>query len=200
MTGRVFGWFDYLTGGGRRSPLPRHLSRRAQMLLTTLEDRTVPVSGLSPSQVTHFYGLDNINFGDSIKGDGTGQTIALIDPYDNPGFVSTGSAGFAASDLHQFDLQFNLPDPPSFIKVDQTGGSNYPAAASKTIPPGREARGATKLPSTSSGLMPWPRAPTSCWSRRSTSNRTSISPTTYGAGRTGVVAVSMSYGGSEYRR
>jgi len=31
-----------------------------------------------------------------------------------------------ASDLKTFDQTFGLPDPPSFIKVDQTGGRRYP--------------------------------------------------------------------------
>ena len=35
---------------------------------------------------------------------------------------------FATSDLHQFDLAFGLPDPPSFQKLDENGGTNYPAA------------------------------------------------------------------------
>ena len=62
------------------------------------------------------------------------MTIAIIDAYDNPKFVSRNSnadvnqdPNFLASDLHQFDLQYNLPEPASFFtKVDQSGGTNYP--------------------------------------------------------------------------
>jgi subtilase family serine protease len=73
-------------------------------------------SGYTPAQVRHAYGIDNIKFG-SVTGDGTGQTIAIIDPYDDPN---------AAADLQAFDQQFGLPGPSSFKKVNQTGGSKLP--------------------------------------------------------------------------
>src|SRR5207302_1023727 len=40
---------------------------------------------------------------------------------------SSTDPNFVNSDLHQFDLQFNLPDPV-FTKMDQNGGTAYPAA------------------------------------------------------------------------
>ena len=44
--------------------------------------------------------------------------------------VSSSSASFATSDLHQFDLMYNLPEPTGFFtKVDENGGTNYPTAA-----------------------------------------------------------------------
>jgi hypothetical protein len=67
--------------------------------------------GLTPSQVRQAYG-----FG-AVQGNGSGQTIAIVDAYDDPTI---------ASDLHQFDLAFGLPDPPSLVKLDQNGGTNYP--------------------------------------------------------------------------
>jgi autotransporter-associated beta strand protein len=73
-------------------------------------------SGLTPTQIRHAYGFDQIAFG-GVQGDGSGQTIAIIDPYDSPTIVS---------DLHAFDLQFGLPDPPSFVRVAQDGSTNYP--------------------------------------------------------------------------
>ena len=68
-------------------------------------------------------------------GDGTGETIAIIDAYDNPKFVSRSTtlavaqdSNFLASDLHQFDVQYNLPEPTGFFtKVNQSGGTTYPA-------------------------------------------------------------------------
>jgi hypothetical protein len=81
--------------------------------------------GLTPSQIRTAYGIDQILSG-SIHGDGTGQTIAIVDAYDNPSFVSSTDPGFANSDLHKFDLQFGIADPPSFRKLDQTGGTSYP--------------------------------------------------------------------------
>ena len=60
----------------------------------------------------------------AIKGDGTGQTIAIIDAYHAPTI---------AHDLHAFDVAFGLPDPPSFRIVAQDGSTNYP----RTDPDGR---------------------------------------------------------------
>jgi hypothetical protein len=75
-------------------------------------------TGYTPAQVRHAYGFDQINFG-GVAGDGTGQTIAIVDAYDDPTI---------ASDLVQFDQAFGLPEP-AFQKVNQTGGSTLPAAS-----------------------------------------------------------------------
>jgi subtilisin-like proprotein convertase family protein len=81
--------------------------------------------GLSPAQIRAAYGFDSIAFG-SVTGDGSGQTIAIIDAYDDPKFVSSTSSSFLSSDLHIFDAAFGLPDP-FFTKVNQSGGTSYPA-------------------------------------------------------------------------
>jgi len=87
---------------------------------------TVPLaSSLSPAQMRTAYGVGNITFG-AVIGDGTGQTIAIVDAFDNPSFVSSTDPAFLSSDLHRFDVQYSIPDPPSFTKVDQTGGTNFP--------------------------------------------------------------------------
>jgi hypothetical protein len=72
--------------------------------------------GYSPALIRHAYGIDQVAFG-GVAGDGHGQTIAIIDAYDDP------NIGY---DLHQFDLAFGLPDPPGFQRVSQTGSANYP--------------------------------------------------------------------------
>jgi hypothetical protein len=82
-------------------------------------------TGYSPAQVRHAYGIDQVSLG-GIVGDGSGQTIALIDAYDDPAFVSSTNPGFINSDLHRFDQAFGLPDPPRFTKVAQDGSSVYP--------------------------------------------------------------------------
>ena len=79
-------------------------------------------NAFAPAGMQKAYGIDQlINNGDA----GAGQTIALIDAYDNPDFSSSGTPGFATSDLHFFDTFFGLPDP-TFVKVSQTGTTNYP--------------------------------------------------------------------------
>ncbi len=62
-------------------------------------------SGLTPAQLGHAYGLDSVAFhanGQTIPGNGAGQTIAIVDPFHDP---------LLASDLHKFDQAFGLPDP-----------------------------------------------------------------------------------------
>ena len=77
-------------------------------------------TGYTPQQLQTAYGLSQISFA-GLKGDGTGQTIAIVDAYDNPSFVNSTDSTFSASALHLFDQQFGLPDPPSFVKLNQTG-------------------------------------------------------------------------------
>ena len=72
-------------------------------------------SGLTPSQICHAYGIDQTMFG-SVVGDGSGQTIAIVDVYDAPNIQA---------DLRAFDQQFGLPDP-TLVVVGQDGSSNLP--------------------------------------------------------------------------
>jgi hypothetical protein len=77
-------------------------------------------TGTTPTQIRHAYGFDQIALPNGAAADGSGQTIAIVDAYDDPNI---------ANDLHQFDVRFGLPDP-TFTKVNQNGGTNYPAADS----------------------------------------------------------------------
>src|SRR5436190_20077970 len=43
-------------------------------------------SGYSPAQVQAAYGFNNVMFG-SVKGDGSGQTIAIVDAYNDPNIL-----------------------------------------------------------------------------------------------------------------
>jgi subtilase family serine protease len=76
------------------------------------------------------YGFDALLAG---GGNGTGQTIAIIDAYDNPRFVSSSNtASYNTSDLYKFNQQFGLPQfgtpgGPTFTKVNQSGGTSYPS-------------------------------------------------------------------------
>ena len=78
-----------------------------------------PLTAFTPAQIRSAYGIDSISLG-SVVGDGSGQTIAIIDAYDDPNIVG---------DLHQFDLQFGLNDPPSFQVLNETGGTTLPPAS-----------------------------------------------------------------------
>lgn len=83
-------------------------------VLDQLDERCL-LSGLTPAQLTGAYGLDSITFpagSGTVKGDGSGQAIALIEAYHDP---------YLASDLTTFDQAFNLPAPPTLIVANQAG-------------------------------------------------------------------------------
>jgi subtilase family serine protease len=63
-------------------------------LLNVLGSAQKGVVGLTPAQIKHAYGFDQIN------NEGQGQTIAIVDAFDQPN---------VESDLAKFDKQFNLP-------------------------------------------------------------------------------------------
>jgi hypothetical protein len=77
------------------------------------------------------YGVNGILFG-SVTGNGTGQTIAIVDAYDDPD---------AASDLNAFSAYFGLPTfnsgagSPTFTQFNQYG-STSPATLPITDPAG----------------------------------------------------------------
>lgn len=77
------------------------------------------IQGDTPAQISKAYGFDQVSFGDgSVAADGQGQTIAIVDPYNDPP---------VKSDLNVFDNQFGIAAPPSFTVVNQTGGARLPA-------------------------------------------------------------------------
>ena len=80
-------------------------------------------AGYAPAQVAGAYGINNVSFGGGIVGNGAGQTIALVDLGDYPGFVNSNNPNFDSSALHIFDQEFGLPDPPSFMKYSGDGSS-----------------------------------------------------------------------------
>jgi len=85
--------------------------------------------GYTPPQILAAYGINQVMFGPS-QGDGSGQTIALVDAYDDPN-IST--------DLAQFDQEFNQPDPASFTVLNQYGseiGSSSTGPRPATDPTG----------------------------------------------------------------
>ncbi len=77
---------------------------------------TTGATGITPAEMRHAYGADAISLS-GVSGTGAGQTIAIVDAYDDP---------TAASDLHNFDVAFGLADPASFTKLNETGGTTLP--------------------------------------------------------------------------
>jgi len=188
----------------RQLGLPRRPDRlKSALLVEDLESREVPTvyfapdyvldsnstgttaygstgpTGLSPAAIRHAYGFDQVSF-NGTAGTGAGTTIAIVDAYDDPTI---------ASDLHAFDLQFGLADP-TFTKVNQTGGSAMPAASTGWA-------GEISLD------VEWahavaPGATILLVEANSASYTDLMSAVDYAAEQTGVVAVSMSFGGGEF--
>src|SRR5262245_45395804 len=93
--------------------------RRLGPALDGLDDRCLP-SGLTPAQLTHAYGLDALTFtapsGATVKGNGAGTTIALVEAYHDPTL---------AQDLQAFDQAYHLLPAPLSI-VDLGAGAPDP--------------------------------------------------------------------------
>jgi len=142
-------------------------------------EATTGATGLSPAAVRHAYGFDTVSFS-GIAGDGAGTTIAIVDAYDNPNI---------ANDLKQFDIAFGLRDPV-FTKVSQTGTSSLPAANAGWA-------GEIALD------VEWahaiaPAANILLVEAKSNSMADLMTAVNYARNVPGVVAVSMSWGGSEF--
>jgi subtilase family serine protease len=94
----------------KRSPRTAGMrTRKTRMVLEQLESRNL--LAYSPAQIAHAYGFDLVKPSDGTLR-GTGQTIAIVDAYDNPNILA---------DLQRFDATFGLPDPPSFQKLTPQG-------------------------------------------------------------------------------
>jgi hypothetical protein len=98
------------------SPLMRSDAIRLAAATTTTS--ALPVDGYEPAQIRHAYGFDAASFGSGVTANGFGQTIAIVDAYNDPK---------AEADLGVFDQQFGLSAPPVFKVVNQTGGTSLPA-------------------------------------------------------------------------
>ncbi len=85
-----------------------------------LEDRMLlayyaTAVGLTPAQVATAYGINAISLAvdhRSVIGNGAGQTIAIVEYYDDPHIMC---------DLAAFDQHFGLPAPPSFTVLNEYG-------------------------------------------------------------------------------
>src|SRR5262245_38019144 len=82
---------------GRSSHRWQH---KARIRLEQLETRNL-MAAFTPTQLVHAYGFDLVSLAGGVKGDGSGQTIAIVDAFDDPSI---------GSDLSTFSNQYGLPD------------------------------------------------------------------------------------------
>lgn len=114
-TGNEKGWNGPCKSFLKENTNPRNLRNyiiNGQRLHRNLRQNTI--NGLHPDDIKKYYG-----FPTSMTA-GSGNTIAIVDPYDNPN---------AESDLEIFSSMFGLPSCTTangcFKKVNATGGSTF---------------------------------------------------------------------------
>jgi subtilase family serine protease len=78
-----------------------------------------PSPPYTPAELQQAYGFNSVTF-NGVAGTGSGGTIAIVDAYDDPNIQA---------DLNTFDAQFGLSST-TVTRVNQTGGTSYPAADS----------------------------------------------------------------------
>ena len=140
------------------------------------------VQGYTPAQIVHAYGFDQISFDNgAVKGNGAGETIAIVDAYNDPNI---------AADLSVFDQQFGLSAPASLKVVDETGGSSLPSTN-----PGWA--GEISLDVEWAHAMA-PKANILLVEASSASTTDLLDAVDYARKAAGVSVVSMSWGGSEF--
>ena len=130
---------------------------------------TVPYS---PAQIRHAYGFDKAPY------DGAGETIAIVDAYDNPKIQA---------DLHTFDNAFNLADPSFAVATPQ----------------GKPAGGHSDWAGEMALDVEWthaiaPKAKIMLVEALSASDADLRGAVDYARRQPGVVVVSMSWGGDEF--
>ena len=91
---------------------------QASGLFTLATELSLFSGQASPAQLRHAYGVDQISFtgpgGTTVTGDGTGQTIAIVENAIDPTL---------GADLKTFDQFFGIPAPPSFQVINATGAT-----------------------------------------------------------------------------
>ena len=78
-----------------------------------------PSTAFTPAQIRQAYGFAGVSF-NGTAGDGTGQTIAIVDANDDPNIQT---------DLNAFDAQFGLT-ATTVTRVNENGGTSLPATDS----------------------------------------------------------------------
>jgi subtilase family serine protease len=192
-------------GAPRARSAGRGVAPRTRLALEILEDRSLPSvtsgavpgiiieapspnsgpgpnlpPGFTPAQIAQAYGFNQVTFNNgTVAGNGSGQTIAIIDAYDAPTI---------ASDLATFDSTYGLPAPPSFLKVNETGGTTYPSGTSWANEISLDVEWAHAVAPGANILLV--EANTNSWSDMFTAVK-------YAAQQPGVSVVSMSWGGNQ---
>jgi hypothetical protein len=144
------------------------------------------VAPIDPAQMRAAYGVNQISFGGT-AGTGAGQTIAIVDAYNDPDILSD-----ANSFSSEFGLQqFNVSGGPTLKVLNETGGTALPANAS---PGGWDIEESLDVEWAHSIA---PQANIILFEAKSSSYSDLLTAVATAADYSGVSAVSMSWGGGE---
>jgi subtilase family serine protease len=132
----------------------------------------------TPAQIRQAYGIDQTTLPNGQAATGAGQTIAIVDAYNDPNI---------ANDLATFDAGYGLAAPPSFQVVRMNGVTQSNSGWSYETSLDVEWAHAV-APGANILLVETP----------SNSYSDLLAGVQYAASQPGVVAVSMSWGGSEF--
>jgi subtilase family serine protease len=109
----------------------RHVGKRpsrTHLHIEELEERALLSVYYAPTQIQQAYGYNQLPVPSGSTYNtwaGAGQTIAIVDAYNDPNIqkdLTTFDAGYKAG--------WTLPAPPSFAVVNETGGSSLPSGNS----------------------------------------------------------------------
>jgi len=175
--------------------MPARDALQARLKVEQLEERNLP-SVYTPAQISQAYGFSQVVFtttsGQAVQGDGTGQTIAIVDAYSDPNIFS---------DLNTFDQTFTTTrNGATNTYYDLYGASS--SFLTVATPQGQPATDAGwSLEITLDVEWAHAMAPgAQILLVEATSNNLGnlLGGVSYAAAQPGVVAVSMSWGSTEF--
>jgi hypothetical protein len=145
------------------------------------------VAPIDPAQMRAAYGVNSIMFGNT-AGTGAGQTIALVDAYNDPTIMSDANTFSSRFGLQQF----NVSGGPTLQVLNETGGTSLPSNSSAGGWDIEEALDVEWAHSIA------PQANIILFEANSASYFDLLSAVQTAAATPGVSAVSMSWGGGEF--
>ena len=146
------------------------------------------VAPIAPAQMRAAYGVNSIILRNGTAGTGAGQTIAIVDAYNDPNIISDANTFNT-----QFGLQqFNVSGGPTLQVLNESGGTSLPSNSSTggwDIEESLDVEWAHSIA---------PQANIILFEANSASYFDLLSAVYTAADYAGVSAVSMSWGGGEY--
>jgi hypothetical protein len=142
---------------------------------------------LAPGQMSVAYGVNLITFGGT-AGTGAGQTIAIVDAYNDPDIISDANAFSSEFGLQQF----NVNGGPTLSVLNENGGTSLPA---NSTPGGWDMEESLDVEWAHSIA---PQANIILFEANSTSYTDMLQAVTTAADTAGVSVVSMSWAGGEF--